>query len=816
MAKFLRLLTGLFLSAFLAGCGGGGGSAGNSGNGAVLFTTAPSSINVLPGETRAYTVGGGTPGYSAASSSSALKVSIIDKTLTIVGVGSGSATITVTDNAGAKITISVTIGTGVALNTNAPATVNVAISKTSSVFLIQGGSTIYTVTTSDKSIADVTTVGTDQFFITGISNGNAVITVTDSLGALVKIGVVVGNGGSGGSGGGTSTPLTTTAAASITIGTSRSTVETIIGGTAPYFASSSNSSVSSATVAGNQLTITGVAIGSSSVKVLDSAGQSVTIAVQVGSSSALFTSAPKDVTVGVGATSATFTIGGGSQVYAVVSANTQVATVGINGNTFIINGVKTGTTTVNVSDTSGATVAINVTVTGSGSSATLYTTAPSAITVATGSSSSYQIAGGLAPYSAESSNKIVSNAVVSGNVLSISGDSAGSAKVKLTDAAGSTLTIDVTVAGGSTNALFTTAPAAVTVAIKEAASYGISGGVAPYTVTSSATSIALATLDPVTNKFTVTGVAAGAATVLVTDSAGKAVSIAVTVNGSVGISLYTTAPAAVTLSTGTTVQYTIGGGVSPYTVVSSNAAVAAIPGGPTTTSSFSVQALTPGAANVVISDAVGAKLAPIAVTVSPQAVVALSVSPNNATGAVGDTLSFQISGGTPSYTVTSTNTSIAAITSPPNAAGIFTVRLANAGQTTVNIVDTQGAVTSMVLTVTQNSSLLRLSPSVLEVAEDFSSDFNLTIYGGTGPYKAFTSDLKLSDVSIVSTATPQTFLVKVGTNASRCINPVDSSNKYIVNGTYNVTFTVVDSLGASATAVMTIRDNGKGLSFTGC
>ena len=47
------------------------------------------------------------------------------------------------------------------------------------------------------------------------------------------------------------------------------------------------------------------------------------------------------------------------------------------------------------------------------------------------------------------------------------------------------------------------------------------------------------------------------------------------------------------------------------------------------------------------------------------------------------------------------------------------------------------------------TTTLRLSPSALLVAEDYTGSFALNIFGGTGPYRAFTSDQTLSSVSIV-------------------------------------------------------------------
>lgn len=687
-------------------------------------------------------------------------------------------------------------GSGVALFTSAASAINILPGEVHT-YTIGGGVPSYSATSSNTALK--VSVSDKTLTIAAVGSGTATVTVTDNAGGKVSISVTMGTG----------VILSTTAGSSINVGLNASSVYTIIGGVGPYLAASSNNSVANVSVNGNQLTVTGAAVGKATIVVSDYNSQKVNIDVQVGSSSALFTSAPKDITVAVNGTTAAFTIGGGSQVYSVASSNSQVATVGINGNIFVITGVKSGTTVVSVTDSLGASVSINVTVVSSGGSSTLYTTAPSSITIGT-ASYTYQVSGGSAPYVAKSSNELVVITNIIGNTLSINGIAPGSAKVLITDSNGGTLTIDVTV-GGSTSALYTTAPSSVTVAIREAASYALSGGVAPYSVSSSANSIATVTFNPATNQFTITGVAAGSANIALTDSAGKSITIAVTVNSSAGVSLYTTAPSAVTIATGVTVPYSIGGGVAPYTVTSSNIAVATVsPSTGTTSSAFSIVVSVPGVAKVTITDSVG-KSVEISVTVSPKANVTLAVLPNSATGSVGDVLTFQVSGGTPSYVVTSNNPSVATV-SAPSGSGAFVVTLVNAGSTIVTVSDATGQITSVTIAVNQNSSLLRLSPSALIVGEDLTQAIDVQIYGGTGPYKAFTSDLTLSSVSVLN----KTLTVGVGTNASRCINPVDASGKYIVNGIYDITLTIVDSFGASATSIMTIKDNGRGLTASGC
>ena len=193
----------------------------------------------------------------------------------------------------------------------------------------------------------------------------------------------------------------------------------------------------------------------------------------------------------------------------------------------------------------------------------------------------------------------------------------------------------------------------------------------------------------------------------------------------------------------------------------------------------------------------------------------LAVLPAAATANVGDVLSFQISGGTPGYTVNVNNQSIAMVSAATlNSNGAtFSAALMNAGSTPVSIVDSKGNAASVTLTVTQASTLLRLSPSALLVGENDKTPITLHVYGGTGPYTARTSDLLMSSVLIDQAN--RTMTVGTGSNGSRCINPVNATGVYVISGTYPVTLTVVDSLGASATSIMTIQDNGSGLGL-GC
>ena len=289
-----------------------------------------------------------------------------------------------------------------------------------------------------------------------------------------------------------------------------------------------------------------------------------------------------------------------------------------------------------------------------------------------------------------------------------------------------------------------------------------------------------------------------------------------TVGIATGNALFTTAPSAITIAAGPSgaVSYSIGGGTPVYTAKSSNVSVAAVTVDGTT---LNISGVAAGAAQIIVSDAKAVTVTiAVTVTVAGSAHVAsavIDVLPDGATGNVGDVLQFLVSGGSPAYSVTINNTSVATVTPAmvPGSGGSFSLTLVNVGSTIVSIVDSVGTSKTFTITVSQLSTLLRVSPSAFVVGENDGGAIDLKIYGGTGPYFALSSDLNSAKVSIVGS----TLTVAAGTSGNRCINPVTSDGTYVIGGTYDVIITAVDSLGAFATSIMTIKDNGAGLNL-GC
>lgn len=191
-----------------------------------------------------------------------------------------------------------------------------------------------------------------------------------------------------------------------------------------------------------------------------------------------------------------------------------------------------------------------------------FTTAPSTLTIASGSAQQFAVGGGATPYTAVSSNSGVAVATVSGDTLTLGAVRSGTATITVRDARGSTASVSITVSPDQ--ALFTTANGSIIVGIGAAAarSVTIGGGVAPYTATSGNTAVATATVSG--SALTIRGVTAGSTTVTVRDAEGTTTSVAVAVRTEV----LNVSPSAYNGFIGDLLYSTITGGTAPYTAIS--------------------------------------------------------------------------------------------------------------------------------------------------------------------------------------------------------------------------------------------------------
>lgn len=648
----------------------------------------------------------------------------------------------------------------------------------------------------------------NQGFLTSLRQLPSRFTFLCTL-VICLFGVSACGGSAGTVGISTGTALYTTAPSSVTLPVSQNTYD-IGGGTAPYKTSSSSPQIANSRIQGNTLTIIALTGGTAQVTVTDATGSSININVNVSvpitTTPAFFTTAPESITLANNGV-ASFSIVGGKPAYMISSSNTAVATVGINGSSFFVAGAGSGTAQVVLFDTTGASTSISVTV-GNDTPVmkpALYVTSASAISFVPNETATYQIGGGTPPYIVSSSNTSVASASVSGSTLRVTGLVKGSAQISVFDANGASINLTATIDSPESIVipLFVTAPSSISMAIGKQNTYSISGGKAPYTVSSSNTSVANS--SAIAGAMTISSIASGSAQILIFDATGASVTISLTVEpGSSPLSLYTTAASNITMASNSTVSYAIGGGTPPYQLSTNNPTVATAT---LNNSSFSINSIAAGSAKISIFDSTGNSLS-IDVTTTSPGVIPIDTLPSSATANVGDSLQFSVHGGTPPYNVTVNNVSIATVSTPTvlTSGGSIFASLLNAGNTSINVVDAAGQTKSISLTVNQQSTQLRLSPSTLTIGEDNLDDITLYIFGGTGTYRAFTSDQTLTSVS----TSENRLTIGLGSNTYRCINPIDTSGVRIPNGTFSITITVIDSLGASASAVVNIIDNGIG------
>src|ERR1035437_5813065 len=238
----------------------------------------------------------------------------------------------------------------------------------------------------------------------------------------------------------------------------------------------------------------------------------------------------------------------------------------------------------------------------SGTPAALFTSAPSALALTVGAAEEYTITGGREPYTVSSSSPTIAAAsMVSSNSFRITSLLAGSTNVVITDLVGKTVSVTVTV---TSPALFSTAPASLTLAIGTSSdAYAITGGVPPYTAVSSNTAVATSSTPAANGSFVIRGVSAGSTTVTIKDTAGTTLSVSVTVPAPAA--LFSTAPATLQILNGTTNFYTVFGGTPPYVV---NTAGGGITKAVLSGSSLAITGIVPGTQTVAISDALGASI----------------------------------------------------------------------------------------------------------------------------------------------------------------------------------------------------------------
>jgi hypothetical protein len=209
---------------------------------------------------------------------------------------------------------------------------------------ITGGTGFYSITSSDTGVAEafISNNAGDQAKITGISLGNAVVTIEDSAGDTATISVQVSG--------------ITFSQNSVAVTPQTSVTLTILTGSAFYQIDSSDDQVATAVESKGVITITGVSSGTAVITVLDSNQSIATIDVTVNATTV-------SLVVLEVAESQTVTLTGGTGYYKIDNTEDTVASVTLNNDdTVDITGISAGQTTVTITDSQSNVFTLDVTV----------------------------------------------------------------------------------------------------------------------------------------------------------------------------------------------------------------------------------------------------------------------------------------------------------------------------------------------------------------------------------------------------------------------------------------------------------------------
>lgn len=303
----------------------------------------------------------------------------------------------------------------------------------------------------------------------------------------------------------------------ILVGTTGTVEVTKVQGT--LIALSSNRKVATVAYSSGKATVTGRAAGSAKVTLRDRSGSKV-VTVTVKQPLAV---SPASVSVVTGS-SATVSVKNVIGTVSVSSSDNSVATVSYAAGVAKIKGGATGNATVTIAD-SRTTRTVSVTV------KPPLAVSPTSLSIVAGSSATVSVTNATGNVTASSSKTKVATVTYSSGVATIKGIAAGTATVTIADSRTSK-TVGVTVT--SLPSLSVT-PTSLSVAAGSTGTITVANASGTVTATSSKTSVATVTYT--SGVATVRGVAAGTATITISDSK-TSKQVAVTVTSSTGMASF--------------------------------------------------------------------------------------------------------------------------------------------------------------------------------------------------------------------------------------------------------------------------------------
>lgn len=452
MKNVFKTLAIASATAMLVACGGGGESGGSNPNQPNLVTTAGSSVTIPVNAAQRYQISGGVPPYRVGNSDQAIALGSVKGSELLIGaVSGGTTTVTVYDYSGNAVPTEVRVGSSIALHTTAPGNLTVGVGAASArTFTVAGGAAPYIVTGSDANVARVEQISANQWRVTGVASGGSTVQIRDAAGATVDVNLTVG------------APELSLGMTDLVMPVGLEAVVKITGGQPPYRLGGGIPAAIRAEIVGDELRLVGLLASELEVSVLDMAGQSAKVAVEINTATTAFRFSPGQVTVSEDDNQQLlFTTFEGVGEVCYFSSNPALLRPLVNGCTTerqIV--VDTGTagsrcveadTTVQLTavDANRSTATASILVVNSNAAPCglePFGVAAGTLTARVGGNAQTFVTGAVGTVSIISSDTAVATATVGADgVLNVIGVAAGTARITLRDEAGRTATVTVTV-----------------------------------------------------------------------------------------------------------------------------------------------------------------------------------------------------------------------------------------------------------------------------------------------------------------------------------------------------------------------------------
>lgn len=201
-----------------------------------------------------------------------------------------------------------------------------------------------------------------------------------------------------------------------------------------------------------------------------------------------------------------------------------------------------GATLIQVTDSSGATATSNITVNGA------LSMSPVSQNLAVNATYTFAASGGVPPYTYSVPSGF--GAVGSSSGVYTASGNAGVDVIRVTDSIGSFVDVNAQVFSAPV-----LSPGTLSLAVNNTKSFSVTGGKAPYAFSRVS---GVGNIDPTSGEYSAGG-SSGVATIQVTDSLGQTAQSHITINNAISFS-----PISVNLAAGATQNFTVSGGVPPY------------------------------------------------------------------------------------------------------------------------------------------------------------------------------------------------------------------------------------------------------------